>query len=55
MTDNFKLIKEFIQSQFDGQFNSFNDEFYMIEIICRHKDNTNFKDHKFKTYYIRTI
>ena len=55
MTDNFKFIKEFIQSQFDSQFNSFNDEFYMIEIIRRHKDNTNFKDHKFKTYYIRTI
>ena len=55
MTDNFKFIKEFIQSQFDGQFNSFNDEFYMVEIIRRHKDNTNFKDHKFKTYYIRTI
>ena len=51
MTDNFKFIKEFIQSQFDGQFNSFNDEFYMVEIIRRHKDNTNFKDHKFKTYY----
>ena len=33
MTDNFKFIKEFIQSQFDSQFNSFNDEFYMIEII----------------------
>ena len=55
MTDNFKLIKEFIQSQFDGKFNSFADVFYMVEIIRRHKDNTNFKDHKFKTYYIRTI
>ncbi len=55
MTDNFKLIKEFIQSQFYDQFNSFADVFYMVEIIRRHKDNTNFKDHKFKTYYIRTI
>ena len=55
MTDNFKLIKEFIQSQFGGQFDSFTNVFYMIEIIRRHKDNNNFKDHKFKTYYIRTI
>ena len=55
MTDNFKFIKEFIQSRFGGQFDSFTNVFYMIEIIRRHKDNTNFKDHKFKTYYIRTI
>ena len=55
MTDNFKLIKEFIQSQWGGQFDSFADTFYTIEIIGRAKDNANIKSHKFKTYYIKTI
>ena len=57
MTDNFKLIKDFIQSQWGGQFDSFTDAFYMIEIIGRAKDNARIiaGNHKFKTYYIRTI
>lgn len=57
MTDNFKLIKEFIQSQWGGQFDSFTDVFYTIEIIGRSKDNARIiaGNHKFKTYYIRTI
>lgn len=57
MTDNFKLIKEFIQSQWGGQFDSFTDVFYTIEIIGRAKDNARIIacNHKFKTYYIRTI
>lgn len=57
MTDNFKLIKDFIQSQWGGQFDSFTDAFYTIEIIGRAKDNACIiaGNHKFKTYYIRTI
>ena len=57
MTDNFKLIKEFIQSQWNGQFNDSTDSFYMIEIIGRAKDNACViaGNHKFKTYYIKTI
>lgn len=57
MTDNFKLIKNFIQSQWDGQFDSSADSFYMVEIIGRAKDNARIiaGNHKFKTYYIRTI
>ena len=55
MTDNFKLIKDFIQSQWGGQFDSFTNVFYTIEIIGRAKDNTHIQSHKFKTYYIRTI
>lgn len=55
MTDNFKLIKEFIQSQWGGQFDSFTDVFYTIEIIGRSKDNANIKSHKFKTYYIKNM
>lgn len=57
MTDNFKLIKEFIQSQWAGQFDSLTDVFYTIEIIGRAKDNARIiaGNHKFKTYYIRTM
>lgn len=57
MTDNFKLIKEFIQSQWNGQFNDSTDSFYMIEIIGRAKDNARIiaGNHKFKSYYIKTI
>lgn len=55
MTDNFKLIKEFIQSQWCGRFDSLTDIFYTIEIIGRTKDNANIKSHKFKTYYIKNI
>lgn len=57
MTDNFALIKDFIQSQWGGQFNDFKDAFYTIEIIGRVKDNASIiaGNHKFKTYYIKTI
>ena len=57
MTDNFKLIKDFIQSQWGGQFDSFTDAFYTVEIIGRTKDNARIiaGNHKFKTYYIRTM
>ena len=43
MTDNFRLIKDFIQSQWGGQFDSFTNVFYVIEIIGRAKDNANIK------------
>lgn len=63
MTDNFKLIKDFIQSQWcdksllSSQFDDFTDAFYTIEIIGRSKDNARIiaGNHKFKTYYIRTM
>lgn len=57
MTDNFKIIKEFIQSQWAGLFDSLTDIFYTIEIIGRAKDNARIiaGNHKFKTYYIRSI
>lgn len=57
MIDNFKIIKDFIQSQWDGQFDSFTDAFYMVELIGRAKDNARIiaGNHKVKTYYIRTI
>ena len=57
MTDNFKLIKDFIQSQWAGQFDSLTDIFYTIEIIGRAKDNARIiaGNHKFKTYYIRVV
>lgn len=55
MTDNFALIKDFIQSQWAGQFDSFTDVFYTIEIIERAKDNANIRSHKFKTYYIKNM
>lgn len=55
MTDNFALIKDFIQSQWCDQFDSFTDLFYMIEIIGRAKDNANIRSHKFKTYYIKNM
>lgn len=57
MTNNFKLIKDFIQSQWGGQFDSFTDAFYVVEMIGRAKDNARIiaGNHKFKTYYIRTM
>ena len=55
MTNNFRLIKDFIKSQWGGQFDLFTDVFYMVEIIGRSKDNPSIKSHKFKTYYIKTI
>lgn len=55
MTDNFRIIREMIRSQWDGQFDSLTDLFYTIEIIGRSKDSASIKSHKFKTYYIRTI
>lgn len=55
MTDNFKLIKEFIQSQWGGQFNEFKDAFYAIEIIGRKKDGAAIETRKFKTYFIKNI
>lgn len=57
MTDNFKLIKEFIQSQWCNQFDSLTDLFYTIEIIGRAKDNASIiaGNHKFKTYYIKNM
>ena len=55
MTDNFTLIKDFIQFRWGGQFDSFTNVFYMIDIIGRAKDNSHIQSHKFKTYYIRTI
>ena len=57
MTNNFKLIKDFIQARWGGQFDSFTDAFYMVEIICRAKDNARIVagNHKFRTYYIRTM
>lgn len=56
MTDNFSLIKDFIQFRWGGQFDSFTDAFYTVEIIGRAKDNARIiaGNHKFKTYYIRT-
>ena len=57
MTDNFKLIRDFIQSQWAGLFDSLTDIFYTIEIIGRVKDNAKIiaGNHKFKTYYIRSM
>jgi len=55
MTDNFKLIKDFIQSQWGGQFNNFTDAFYAVEIIGRRKDSAAVEARKFKTYFIENI
>ena len=55
MTDNFTIIKDFIQSQFGGQFNDFADTFYAVEIIGRKKDGASADTHKFKTYFIKNI
>ena len=55
MTDNFTIIKEFIQSQWSGKFNDFTDAFYTVEIIGRKKDSTAAYTHKFKTYFIKNI
>lgn len=55
MTDNFTIIKDFIQSQFGGKFNDFTDAFYAVEIIGRKKDGASVETHKFKTYFIKNI
>ena len=55
MTDNFTIVKEFIQSQWGGQFNDFTDAFYAVEIIGRKKDGAAADTHKFKTYFIKNI
>ena len=55
MTDNFKLIKEFIQSQFSDEFDRNEDSFYIVEIIGRRKDGASIESHKFKTYYIKKL
>lgn len=55
MTDNFTIIKEFIQSQWSGKFNDFADAFYAVEIIGRKKDGASVVDHKFKMYFIKNI
>lgn len=55
MTDNFTIIKEFIQSQFGGKFNDFTDAFYAVEIIGRKKDGASVDTHKFKAYFIKNI
>ena len=55
MTDNFTIIKEFIQSQWSGKFNDFTDAFYTVEIIGRKKDGTAIDTHKFKMYFIKNI
>lgn len=53
MTDNFTIIKDFIQSQWGGQFNDFTDAFYAVEIIGRKKDGASVDTRKFKTYFIK--
>lgn len=55
MTDNFTIVKEFIQSQWGGQFNDFTDAFYAVEIMGRKKDGAAADTHKFKTYFIKNI
>lgn len=55
MTDNFALIKDFIQSQHNCKFDESEDSFYTIEIIGRRKDKSSVEAHKFKTYFIRRI
>lgn len=55
MTDNFTIIKEFIQSQWNGKFNDFTDAFYAVEIIGRKKDGSAVNTSKFKTYFIKSI
>lgn len=55
MTDNFAIIKDFIQSQWGGQFNDFTDAFYAVEIIGRRKDGATIEARKFKTYFIKNI
>lgn len=55
MTDNFTIIKEFIQSQWNGKFNDFTDAFYTVEIIGRKKDGAAVVGHKFKMYFIKDI
>ena len=55
MTDNFAIIRDFIQSQWNGKFNDFTDAFYAVEIIGRKKDGASVDTHKFKMYFIKNI
>lgn len=55
MTNNFELIKNFIQTQWEGKFNENTDAFYTVEIIGRKKDGATIEAHKFKTYFIKDI
>lgn len=55
MTNNFELIKNFIQTQWEGKFNENTDAFYTVEIIGRRKDGATIESHKFKTYFIKDI
>ena len=55
MTNNFELIKNFIQTQWEGKFNENTDAFYTVEIIGRKKDGATIESRKFKTYYIKAI
>lgn len=55
MTDNFTIIKDFIQSQLCCPFNDFTDTFYAVEIVGRKKDGAAVVDHKFKMYFIKDI
>lgn len=55
MTNNFELIKNFIQTQWEGKFNENTDAFYTVEIIGRKKDGATIEAQKFKTYFIKDI
>ena len=55
MTNNFELIKNFIQTQWEGKFDENTDAFYTVEIIGRKKDGATIESHKFKTYFIKNI
>jgi len=55
MTDNFTLIKDFIQPQHNYKFDELEDSFYTIEIIGRRKDGSSVDTHKFKTYFINRV
>lgn len=55
MTNNFELIKNFIQTQWEGKFNENTDAFYTVEIIGRKKDGATIESYKFKTYFIKNI
>lgn len=64
MTDNFNIIKEFIQSQWGDSFDKLDDLFYTIEIIHRTKDGDTIaaiprgggnRLHCIKVYYINKI
>ena len=56
MTDNFEIIKQFIQTV-EPNFDSDDDTFYTVEIISRKTDNPEQKgdQHSLKVYYINCI